>query len=105
MISKELTAKQALGGIQLIRFSFPTQMNHKEWNDAINNALSEAYSTTTAPEATTPAKQAAAAAATATAPAAPRLSLPIKLAAGAALLAGAVGTLLFFRRDRSTPSA
>jgi len=43
VISKELTAKQALGGIQLIRFSFPTEMDHEAWEKAADAALQAAY--------------------------------------------------------------
>jgi hypothetical protein len=43
VISKELTAKQALGGVQLIRFSFPTSMDHAGWGAAVEQALKDAY--------------------------------------------------------------
>eukprot|EP00750_Incisomonas_marina_P025501 INCI5517.1.p1 GENE.INCI5517.1~~INCI5517.1.p1 ORF type:complete len:711 (-),score=149.77 INCI5517.1:58-2100(-) len=86
VISKELTAKQALGGIQLIRFSFPTNMDHDAWESAVDHALSNAYSAdggiVTAPK---PSK-------------AP--SVPVLLVAGAVFAALVAGTALVFKRSR-----
>ena len=43
VISKEITAKQALGGVQLVRFSFPTSMDIDAWNAAVDATLDAAY--------------------------------------------------------------
>ena len=43
MISEEHKAKQALGGVQLVRFSFPTDMELEKWNAACDATLAAAY--------------------------------------------------------------
>ena len=43
VISEEHKAKQALGGVQLVRFSFPTDMELEKWNAACDATLAAAY--------------------------------------------------------------
>lgn len=44
VISEEDKAKQAVGGVQLVRFSFPPTMNMNSWNNSVDAALKTIYS-------------------------------------------------------------
>ncbi len=117
VISKELTAKQALGGVQLIRFSFPTSMDHAGWGAAVDQALKEAYSPAhaagagkndpgAAGEANSRSDGSAATAAAQGVPArtaapgtAPQPAVSVPLAVGVVVVAAVVAALLY-RRTR-----
>ncbi len=43
VISKEAKAKQAIGGVQLVRFSFPPQFDLEGWNNAIEATIERLY--------------------------------------------------------------
>eukprot|EP00462_Mataza_sp_D1_P009943 CAMPEP_0175157560 /NCGR_PEP_ID=MMETSP0087-20121206/22280_1 /TAXON_ID=136419 /ORGANISM="Unknown Unknown, Strain D1" /LENGTH=639 /DNA_ID=CAMNT_0016445203 /DNA_START=15 /DNA_END=1931 /DNA_ORIENTATION=+ len=43
VISEEHKAKQAIGGVQLVRFSFPPDMDMATWNAAVETALKNIY--------------------------------------------------------------
>ena len=43
VISEEDKAKQAIGGVQLVRFSFPPNMDMKAWKDAVDATVKSTY--------------------------------------------------------------
>jgi len=43
VLSEAAKAKQAIGGVQLVRFSFPPSMDHGAWNSAVETALQKLY--------------------------------------------------------------
>ena len=43
VLSAEVKAKQAIGGVQLVRFSFPPTMDRSGWQSAVAKAVQQVY--------------------------------------------------------------
>lgn len=53
VISEEDKAKQAVGGVQLVRFSFPPELDVAAWKDAVEATVREVYEESTWPPSRT----------------------------------------------------